>query len=540
MNLSSILIFLVSSALLGSCPLGYPPEQACPEDSPSCALYVDGDGDSLCDNPGPQPAAGSEPSEEPPPDTSQTVPDTLVTETESIPDSLPGNTGYETSPPDDSVFMEVPPESTTWTDESSVEDSSNPGTVLEDSVPSSNRVTILSDSEGDLFCINPDHVAADHYNLVWEINERVTDSSVITGQIQIELSDDSVFIDTITIEEMCAPISSCPLGYLPEEACLQDDPFCAYFTDADGDSFCDNPGAQTDSSSTVSVRVTGRTYSLVPFASGCPLGLPPEAACPSAENALSPHYMGWNGCVNPSGGGINRTRIVLITTAVLLPVATCLKRRFRGRRKEDRRKRKIAHITVQIISLLVLGFFVQGCFCPLGVTQYALLPGGLIFLGGLGIAVLILPIIWTTFFDRIYCGWVCPFGALQDLLGKLHIPRPPKFSHRVHAVLSGFRYLLAIMFFGFLLLASSGQFASITPRAFFCKYDPFHTIFSFFIVGSFTGAIATLSVLVFFPRFFCKYLCFYGAILSFLGRVGLWKRFTGRHPCDDAGDNTRE
>jgi len=192
-----------------------------------------------------------------------------------------------------------------------------------------------------------------------------------------------------------------------------------------------------------------------------------------------------------------------------------------------------------MISLIVLGFFVQGCFCPLGVAQYALLPGGLIFLGGLGIAVLILPIIWTTFFDRIYCGWVCPFGALQDLLGKLHVPRPPRFPHKVHTVLSGFRYLLMILFFGFIVLTSTGQFANIAPQAFFCRFDPFHTIFSFFIVGSFVTAITTLSILVFFPRFFCKYLCFYGAILSFLGRVGLWKRFSGRHPCDDTGEKTR-
>ena len=500
MIISSILIFMMSSALLASCPLGFPPEQACPEGSPSCALYVDGDGDALCDNPGPQPAAGSEQSEESPPDTSETVSDSLNAETESISDSLPISTVDDISLPDDSVLMEMPADSITWAAESSSTDSSAQVETVEES----------------------------------------TDSSAIVEEPWIELSPDSISIDTLAAEELSSPDLECPLDYSPEQACPEDSPSCAFFIDIDADLYCDNPGVRPDSSSAVSVDTIGTTYCPESLAGGCPLELPPEAACPSADNALSPHYMGWNGCVNPSGGGINRTLIVLIATGVLLPVATFLKRHHRGRRKEDRRIRKIAHIAVQMISLIVLGFFVQGCFCPLGVLQYAFLPGGLIFLGGLGIAVLILPILWTLFFDRIYCGWVCPFGALQDLLGKLHVPRPPKFSHKVHTILSGFRYLLMILFFGFLLLVSSGQFAHITPQAFFCRYDPFHTIFSLFIVGSFIGAIGTISFLIFFPRFFCKYLCFYGAILSFLGRVGLWKRFTRKHPSRGSGKNKRE
>ncbi|MEN8209663.1 MAG: 4Fe-4S binding protein, partial [Candidatus Fermentibacteria bacterium] len=494
MNIFSVLLFLMSSALLASCPLGYSPEQACPESNPFCALYVDADGDALCDNPGPQPAGESEHSEEIPPDTSETVSDTLITETESIPDTLPEPPlEEEISMPDESVIAEVPADTVTWMEESSSTESTEHEETIEYTYTQEDTVE----------------------------------------ELQIEFVPDSAVIDTVTIEEPVTPESTCPLDYTPEQACHENRPCCAFFTDADADQYCDNPGVRSDSASAAGTDTSGVTYCPATLAGGCPQGLPPEAACPTAASALSPHYMGWDGCANPSGGGINRTLIVLIATAVLLPVATCLKRRLRGRRKKDRRKRKIAHIIVQMISLIVLGFLIQGCFCPLGVMQYALLPGGLIFLGGLGIAVLMLPIIWTTFFDRIYCGWVCPFGALQDLLGKLHIPRPPKFSHKVHTILSGFRYLLMILFFAFIILSSSGQFANITPQAFFCRYDPFHTIFSFFIVGSFISAIVTMSILVFFPRFFCKYLCFYGAILSFLGRIGLWKRITRRHPCRD-------
>lgn len=531
MKSSGVLIFTLSSILLASCPLGFPPDEACPSESPSCALFIDENGDGLCDNPGPQPSADYDPLEEgPPSDSSETVPDSLDIEPISVTDSLPENTVDDTVSQVEANEIESP--------------TAEPAEAYisgREYLSEGNQVTILSDAEGDLFCIYPGHERdAELSYIVWEIAKNFTDSSTVTEEIQIEISRDSVSVDTVIIEKLSTSALSCPLGYLPEEACLSENPSCVLFTDANSDSYCDNPGMVSDSTPAVNVHVSGMTYGLIPLASGCPLGLPPEAACPSSDNSLCPHYMGLQGCVNPSGGGIKRTLIVLFATAVLLPTATILKRLLRGRRKEDRRKRKIAHITVQVLSILVLGFLVQGCFCPLGVIQYAMLPGGLVFLGGLGIAVLILPMLWSVFFGRIYCGWVCPFGALQDLLGKLHVPRPPNFSSKVHSVLSGLRYLLALLFFGLIILASSGQFESLKSAAFFCRYDPFHTIFSFFMIGSFAGAIAAMSILVFFPRIFCKYICFYGAILSFLSRIELWKRLTRKHPSPTQNDESKK
>jgi len=253
MNTASILIFLMSSALLSSCPLGFPPEQACPESSPSCALYVDGDGDALCDNPGPQSVTEPEQFEESPPDTSETVSDSLSTEIVLASDSLPEQNGDVVSLPDDTVFAEISVDSITWTAEST-----------------STEIPVLVET---------------------------------VEEVLIEVVPDSASIDTVAIEETIAPTQTCPLDYSPEQACHEDNPFCAFFIDANADLYCDNPGVRSDTTSVVSADTIGGTNGSETLAGGCPLGLPSEAACPSADNALSPHFMGWDGCVNPSGGG---------------------------------------------------------------------------------------------------------------------------------------------------------------------------------------------------------------------------------------------
>jgi len=61
---------------------------------------------------------------------------------------------------------------------------------------------------------------------------------------------------------------------------------------------------------------------------------------------------------------------------------------------------------------------------------------------------------------RLVCGWLCPFGAIQDLLGR----RAPR--RRLPAYISGLRYV-------FLLLTVALPFIIVTPlgsEPYFCKY----------------------------------------------------------------------
>ena len=54
-----------------------------------------------------------------------------------------------------------------------------------------------------------------------------------------------------------------------------------------------------------------------------------------------------------------------------------------------------------------------------------------------------------------------------------------------------------------------------------------NTIFTLFLTGSLIIAGATILLSIFVKRFFCRYLCFYGAALTILGKLRLYSRIRG-------------
>lgn len=135
-----------------------------------------------------------------------------------------------------------------------------------------------------------------------------------------------------------------------------------------------------------------------------------------------------------------------------------------------------------------------------------------------------------------FCGWICPFGAIQDALHwvkrTLHVPTvavPP----RVDRILRHGRFVVL----GVVLVASA-----TTLKLWFADFDPYVTLFGLSWVfepdlGTMWPALAILLAVLgaslFVERAFCRYLCPLGGVLSVLGRLSILRIRRSAAACTD-------
>lgn len=159
---------------------------------------------------------------------------------------------------------------------------------------------------------------------------------------------------------------------------------------------------------------------------------------------------------------------------------------------------------LSLFSLIYFGFYRNGCICAIGAIQNVTLalvdPTYAISLTAL--AFFMLPLLFALFAGRVFCGGVCPLGAIQDLI----IIKPIELPVGIRKALG----LIPYIYLGLAVL-----FAATKTDFIICRYDPFVGIFrmdasfnmlvlggSFLIVGMFVG------------RPYCRFLCPYGVLLN--------------------------
>ena len=189
-----------------------------------------------------------------------------------------------------------------------------------------------------------------------------------------------------------------------------------------------------------------------------------------------------------------------------------------------------------LFVLFFIGFYAQGQLSVVNI--YTLL---LALYNGFKIQVFLLDpvifILWVFVFISLfivgrglYCGWLCPFGALQEFAGllakKLRI-KQIKIKPQQHKWGQTLKYFILL---GLLVSA----FFSLNVAEKLAEVEPFKTSITLHFVRTWPFVVYAVLLLLLsmkIHKVYCRYLCPLGAGLAIVGRFPLFKLLRRRDEC---------
>ncbi|MBW6411179.1 4Fe-4S binding protein [Clostridium weizhouense] len=148
-------------------------------------------------------------------------------------------------------------------------------------------------------------------------------------------------------------------------------------------------------------------------------------------------------------------------------------------------------------------------------------------------------------FGRFICGWLCPFGFLQDLLYKIPFPKI-KVNKKIDNISRYFKYVILIVFVILLPMFLVNEFGISPP--YFCELIcPAGTLeggiplvllnkslretIGFLFAWKMLILVGVIGSSIFIYRPFCKYICPLGAIYGVLNKVSFCKMTIDKNKC---------
>ncbi|MGO4323827.1 4Fe-4S binding protein [Pseudomonas sp. P9_35] len=130
----------------------------------------------------------------------------------------------------------------------------------------------------------------------------------------------------------------------------------------------------------------------------------------------------------------------------------------------------------------------------------------------------------------VFCGWLCPFGALQELINelarKLKVPQY-ELPFAVHERLWAIKYIILLVLFGVSLesMATAERLAEVEPfkTAITLRFDRQWWFVAY--------AVGLLVINIFTRKVYCRYVCPLGAALAMPTRLRLFDWLKRRKEC---------
>jgi spermidine synthase len=181
-----------------------------------------------------------------------------------------------------------------------------------------------------------------------------------------------------------------------------------------------------------------------------------------------------------------------------------------------------SRLAVLLLNLVVGGIWLNAQYSSEQIATLLSLQTPALRLTGAFLFVVAIPLL-VIIFGNVYCGYICPFGVAQELLGYV-VPeklKQPIAAERMRKARFVKYVVLLVLVTVFFLSRNRTTLAA----------DPLISVFNFqFSTSDFRSAILLIVATaligsVFYGRFWCRYLCPVGAFLSLLNNVVILKHY---------------
>lgn len=163
---------------------------------------------------------------------------------------------------------------------------------------------------------------------------------------------------------------------------------------------------------------------------------------------------------------------------------------------------------ILLLPIGLIGFYLGGVLCPISSVQNIFLKWNNGYL-----LLFLIPVVLALIAGRVFCGYVCPFGAVQELL---HVRRwTLRIPAKWRKPLGFLKYAVLIYLVTRVIVTGTGIWQGVTP------FKPLFEWGGTPLTIILTAVFAALSAVLWRP--FCEFFCPLGALLSVLSRFSLLK-----------------